>query len=164
MSAIVNTAQEGLLRHPDTDEVTNDAQIVGSGLLDVAAAGRAVAALDPVSQSFGAVPGGSGRSLSRPIVVTNLRGVTKTFTVAVTNDAADGVNFSVSGGSFSLAPGASRTVMVTVSAVKGAVDGHRQATLRVTTGGVAVAHAMLYLLIGTGDAAPGQHMLPPPFA
>ena len=54
-SAIVNTAQQGVLRHPETDTVTNDALIVGSGLLDVSAAASAVAGLDPVSQSFGAV-------------------------------------------------------------------------------------------------------------
>jgi subtilisin family serine protease len=163
-SALVNTAQEGLLRHPETDAVTNDAQIVGTGLVDVAAASDAVAGLNPVSQSFGGVPGGSGRALSRAIVVTNLSDVTRTFSLAVTNDAADGVTFGVGGGSFSLAPGASRTVLVTVTTLKGAADGHRQATLRVSTGGNEVAHAMLYLLVGTGTAAPGQHMLPPPFA
>ena len=52
-SAVVNTAQEGLLRHPETGVVTNDAQIVGAGLVDVEAAVDAVAALDPVSTSFG---------------------------------------------------------------------------------------------------------------
>ena len=34
-SAVVNTAQQGVLRHPETGAVTNDAQIVGAGLLDV---------------------------------------------------------------------------------------------------------------------------------
>lgn len=163
-SAVVNTAQEGVLRHPETDVVTKDAQIVGSGLLDVNAAGLAVAGLDPVSTSFRSLSGGAGRSLSRTMVVTNLDDVTRTFSLAVTDDAADGVTFSVAGGSFSLAPGASRVVSVGVSSVKGAADGHRQATLRVSSGGVEVAHAMLYALVGTGDAAPGQHQLPPPFA
>jgi minor extracellular serine protease Vpr len=54
--------------------------------------------------------------------------------------------------------------VVTATTFKGAADGHRQATLRVSAGGTEVAHAMLYQLVGSGDAAPGQHMLPPPFA
>ena len=84
--------------------------------------------------------------------------------MAVADDAADGVLFTTSGGTFTLAPGASRAVAVTMVATKGAADGHRQATLRVSTGGVEVAHAMLYTLVGSGDRAPGQHMLPPPKA
>ena len=72
--------------------------------------------------------------------------------------------FGTSGGSFTLAPGASQTVTVTVAATKGAADGHHQATLRVTSGAVEVAHAMLYTLVGEGDRAPGQHMVPPPKA
>lgn len=98
--------------------VTRGALIIGSGLLDVGAAGLAVAALDPVSTSF------------------------------------------------TLAPGASRTVAVTVTVTrrKRTADGHYQATLRVSAAGTEVAHAMLYTLIGTGDAAVGQHQLPPPFA
>ena len=47
---------------------------------------------------------------------------------------------------------------------KGAADGHKQATLRVSAGGTEVAHAMLYLLVGEGERAPGRHMLPPPKA
>ena len=49
-------------------------------------------------------------------------------------------------------------------ASKGAADGHKQASLRVSVGATEVAHAMLYVLIGSGEAAPGQHMLPPPKA
>jgi minor extracellular serine protease Vpr len=163
-SAIVNTAQEGVLRHPETGVVTRDALIIGSGLLDVAAAGMAVAGLDPVSKSFGAVSSGAGVSRTAAIVVTNLSAQSRTFTPAVTNDAADGVTYSVSGSSFTLASGASRTVWVTVTTSKGTADGHYQATLRLSSGGVEIAHAALFTLIGSGDAAPGQHMLPPPKA
>jgi hypothetical protein len=102
--------------------------------------------------------------MSRSIVVTNLDDVAHNFSLAVTDDAADGVTFGVGGGSFSLVPGASRTVTVTVTSVKGVADGHRQATLRVSAGGTEVAHSLLYTLVGTGGAAPGQHQLPPPKA
>jgi minor extracellular serine protease Vpr len=163
-SAVVNTAQQGLLRHPDTGDVTNDALIVGAGLLDVAAATGATAGLDPVSQSFGSIPSASGRSQSGSIQVTNLSSTAKTFTVAVTDDAADGVTFGTTGGTFTLAPGASRAVSVSMTSTKGVADGNYQATLRVSSGGVEVAHAMLFALVGEGDRAPGQHMLPPPMA
>jgi subtilisin family serine protease len=163
-SAIVNTAQEGLLRHPETGVVTNDALIVGAGLLDVDAAGRAVAALGPVSQSFGSVSTGSGRSKSKSFVITNLAGATKTFTVTLADDASDGVLFSTNAGTMTLGPGQATNATVTMAASKGVADGNRQATLRVTSGGVEVAHAMVFVLVGEGDRAPGQHMLPPPKA
>ena len=163
-SAVVNTAQQGVLRHPETGAVTDDALIVGAGLLDVSAASGATAGLDPVSQSFGSIASGSGRSRSSSIQVTNLSNASKTFTVAISDDASDGVLFSTTGVPLTLAAGASGAVAVSMAATKGAADGHHQATLRVSTGGVEVAHAMLYTLVGEGVLAPGQHMLPPPKA
>jgi hypothetical protein len=163
-SAIVNTAQQNLLRHPETNAVTDDALIVGSGLLDVEAATEAVASLEPVSQSFGHVSSGAGRTMTRSIQITNLAGASKTFTVAVVDDGSDGVVFSTNGGTFTLAPGASRNVTVTMTSAKGAPDGAPQATLRVTSSAVEVAHAALFVLVGEGDLAPGQHQLPPPKA
>jgi minor extracellular serine protease Vpr len=163
-SAVVNTAQEGLLRHPETGAVTDDAQIVGAGLVDVAASVDAVAGLDPVSTSFGNVSSGSGGSRSASVVITNISSATKTFTVSVTDNSTDGVQFGTNGGSVTLAAGASATFKVSAVASKGAADGHKQATLRVSVGGTEVAHAMLYVLIGEGERAPGRHMLPPPKA
>ena len=163
-SAVVNTAQQGVLRHPETGAVTDDAQIVGAGLLDVNAAVGAVAGLDPVSTSFGSLSGGSGGKRSAPIVVTNLGSSPRTFTVAVDDSANDGITFSTQASSFTLAPGASQTIGVSATGVKRAADGHKQATLRVVSGGIEVAHAKLYVLVGEGDAAPGRHMLPPPKA
>ena len=162
-SAVVNTAQRGVLKHPIDRTVTDDVQIVGSGLLDVAAATTAVAALDPVSRSFGGVSSGSGGKRSASIVVRNISAVARTFTVAVSDTAADGATFT-GGGTFTLAPGASRAVTVVVSVAKAAADGHKQAWLRVSGGPVEVAHAALYTLVGEGDRAPGQHQLPPPKA
>ena len=163
-SAVTNTAQQNLLRHPQTDAVTNDAQIVGAGLLDVHAAVQAVAALDPVSQSFGALAAGRGAARTSTITITNIADTTRTYTVAVDDTSADGVTFSTSGGTFTLAPGATQTVTIAVQSTRGAPDGHKQATVRVTSGGIEVAHAMVYALIGVSQRAPGQHMTPPPFA
>ena len=162
-SAVTNTAQQNLLRDPDTNVVTDDAQIVGAGLLDVAAAVDAVAALDPVSRSFGAIAAGGGTSRSATFMVTNLTGASREFTVSVDDSHDDGVAFA-GGGAFTLAPGASQSVTVVAQSTKRAPDGHKQATLRVTSGGTEVAHAMLYGLVGVSQRAPGQHMLPPPFA
>jgi subtilisin family serine protease len=162
-SSIVNTAQEGLLRNPLTDKVTSDAMIVGTGLLDVAAATEATAALDPVSKSFGSVPSGSGKSLTATIVVTNISAAASSFTAAVVDSDADGAAFT-GNAAFTLAPGQSRSVTVGVALAKGAADGNKQAVLRVSSGGVEVAHGMLFVLVGSGDAAPGQHMVPPPKA
>jgi minor extracellular serine protease Vpr len=163
-SAIVNTAQEGVLRHPETDAVTNDAMIVGAGLLDVNAAGLAVAALDPVSQSFGSVPSAAGRNLSKSFVITNLTDSSKTFTVTLADDASDGVLFSTNAGTVTLGGGASTTATVSMASSRGAADGNRQATLRITSGVTEVAHALVFVLVGEGDRAPGQHQLPPPKA
>lgn len=163
-SAVVNTAQQGVLRHPDTGVVTNDPLIVGSGLADLAAATRAVAALDPVSAALGKLASGSGGQRTTSMTVTNLTTTTRSFTVAVADDGADGVTFATTGGTFTLAPGASQAVALTVTAAKNAADGHRFAQVNVSSEGVTVAHAALYTLVGEGDAAPGKHMAPPPFA
>ena len=63
-----------------------------------------------------------------------------------------------------LAAGASATFKVSAVSIKGVTDGHKQAILRVSVGGTEVAHAMLYVLVGEGERAPGRHMLPPPKA
>src|SRR4029453_16546501 len=98
------------------------------------------------------------------IVVTNLGSTPRTYSVAVDDRANDGVTFATSATSFTLASGASQTVALSATGTKRAADDHKQAVLRVTSGGSEVAHAMLYVLVGEGDAAPGQHMLPPPKA
>jgi subtilisin family serine protease len=163
-SAVVNTAQENVLRHPITDVVTTDAQIVGAGLLDVGAATGAVAALDPVSQSFRSVSAGSGGRRSATTTVMNIDDVARTYTVALADDASDGVLFSTSATSFTLQPGTSRSITIDAVATRRITEGPRQATLRVSSGGFEVAHSVVYVLIGSGDRAPGQHMAPPPFA
>ena len=162
-SAVVNTAQQNLLKHPETGAVTNDVMVTGAGLLDVLAATGAVAALDPVSRSFGSLSSGAGAGRAGTFTVTNVSPASRTYTVAVSDTAADGATFA-GGGTFTLAPGASRTVPVTVTTARKTADGFKQAFLRVSTGGVEVAHAALFALVGEGQAAPGKHQLPPPKA
>jgi minor extracellular serine protease Vpr len=111
-SAVTNTAQQNVLRHPETKVVTNDAQIVGAGLLDVHAAVEAVAALNPVSHSFGPLSSGGGVTRTSTITVTNIDDVSRSYTISVSDTSADGVTFSTSGGTFTLAPGASRSVTI----------------------------------------------------
>ncbi len=159
-SAIVNTAQQGVLRTWDTNIPTNDAVVVGSGLATAFGAWAAQVALDPVSLSFGSIPGTSGQSKSAVVRLTNVTSVSKTYTVTVGDDWTDGVLFG-GGGTVTLAAGASADVAVSIGTVKGSPDGNKQATLRVTSASVEIAHAVVFALIGTGTGAPGQHLLPP---
>ena len=163
-SAVVNTAQQGVLRHPETGAQTDDPLIVGAGLLDVQLAAAAPAGLSPVSTSFGKWASGAGGSRKAAVTITNLSASPRTFTAVVGDDLADGLTFGTTGSSVTVAPGQSSTVTVTAVGTKGAADGNKWATLRLRSGGVEVAHAMLYALVGEGDAAPGQHQLPPPKA
>lgn len=160
-SAVVNTAQQSVLRDSATNEVTNDALKVGAGLADTDAAVASKVALDPVSLSFGAISGGSGRSVTKSLVVTNTSGASVSVSVAVANNPASGVTYSVSGGQVTLAAGASTTMTVTATSTKGAADGFYQAQLDVSVGGSVASHAMLFTVVGSGVAAPGQHQTPP---
>ena len=160
-SAVVNTAQQGVLRDAITDKITNDALKVGAGLADTDAAVASRVALDPVSLSFGAIASGSGRSVTKSIAVTNTSGAAVSVSVAVANNPASGVSYSVSGGNATLAAGASTTVTVTATSAKGAADGFYQAQVNVSVGGSVASHAMLFTVVGSGVAAPGQHQTPP---
>jgi subtilisin family serine protease len=158
-SAIVNTAQEGVLRDSATDLVTDDVNKVGAGLLDVEAAVQAVGSVDPVSTSFGGISSGAGATRTSAVVITNLTGATRTFSAAVADSSADGVTFATNGGAFTLAPGASHTINVSVVVAKAAADGPRQAFLRLTAGGAEVAHSVLFTFVGEGARAPGPHLV-----
>ena len=100
----------------------------------VAATQRFDAVLSPVSKSFGNWSSGAGGSRSATIRVTNSSGASATYTVAVDDGSADGATFS-GGGTFTLAPGESRVVTVTLAVVKRAAEGHKWATLRISSGG-----------------------------
>jgi subtilisin family serine protease len=146
-SAIVNTADRGVVKDLDNLTIVTDANKVGTGRENVLAAVQASVALDPVSLSFGAVPSGSGNTLQRSVQLTNISGSAQTFTLQVVETSGGAVAFSVPGGAVSLSPGASATVVVSMSALKGASEGPKQAVLQVSAGGGVVAKAMLYTLI-----------------
>jgi minor extracellular serine protease Vpr len=141
-SAVVNTAQENVLKKAVGSGLVNDPNITGAGRERLDRAVNASVALDPVSLSFGAVPSGSGQTLTRTISVTQFGGpAALTVSVDTSNTPATqtGVSYSasVSGG----------TITVTMSSDKGASAGDHFAILRISRGGTEVAHAVLYTLI-----------------
>jgi subtilisin family serine protease len=136
-SAIVNTADQGVLFNSAASALTSNVNIVGAGRANAFSAVNADVALDPVSVSFGAVPSGSGRSDSRTVTLTTLdSGATS---VSVTDQTGAGVVFgaSLSG----------NRITVTMSAAKGIPPGSRQGTLRVFSGATEIAHAAVYVFI-----------------
>ena len=146
-SAIVNTADRKVVKALDNSTILTDANKVGTGRENLVAALAAKVALDPVSLSFGAVPSGSGQSLTRSITLTNITTDSKTYTLAVVEPQGAGAGFSVSPGSVTVAAGASAEVAVTMSAQRGAAGGGKQAVLQISSGGAVVANAMLFTLI-----------------
>jgi minor extracellular serine protease Vpr len=143
-SAVVNTADRGVVRSLDGSAVINDANKVGAGRENLLSAVAAKVGLDPVSVSFGAVPAGSGQVLSSKVVLSNLSAASLTLTLQVVDAAGSGASFSVPSAAITLAAGESATVAVTLAAQKGAAPGDKQAVLQVSSGGQVVAHAMLY--------------------
>jgi len=140
-SAVVNTADVGVLKSATTGNPVSNVNVIGSGRENLLSAVTAGAGLDPVSVSFGAVPSGSGQTLTFDVTVTNLGTAAATFPVSV-GAGGGGVAYSVSPISVSLAPGAWTVVTVTMNAAKGAVPGNHQATL--TVGG---SHGAVYTFI-----------------
>jgi len=140
-SAVVNTADVGVLKSATTGNPVSNVNVIGSGRENLLSAVTAGAGLDPVSVSFGAVPSGSGQTLNFDVTVTNLGTAAATFPVSV-GAGGGGVAYSVSPISVSLAPGAWTVVTVTMNAAKGAVPGNHQATL--TVGG---SHGAVYTFI-----------------
>jgi subtilisin family serine protease len=146
-SAIVNTADRGVVRSLDGSTVVNDANKVGTGRENLAAAVMAQVAMEPVSLSFGGVPSGSGQTLQGSVTLTNLTDASKTYTVQVVESLGSGVSFTAPAGPITLSPGESRSVTVTLAAAKGAAPGPKQAALQVSAGGAVVANAMLFTLV-----------------
>ena len=145
-SAIVNTADQGVLKKSTSTTLETDVNIVGAGRENLLSAVNATVALNPVSVSFGAVPSGSGQTSTFDLTLTNLSGSTTTFDVEV--GPGDGsVAYSVSPSNLTLDAGASGTVTLTMSAVKGAATGDHQDLLKVSVAGTEVAHAAVYTFI-----------------
>jgi minor extracellular serine protease Vpr len=140
-SAVVNNADVNVLTKSAGGALETDVNIIGSGRENLLSAVNAGAGLSPVSVSFGAVPSGSGQTLTFDVTVTNLGSAAATFPVSI-GSGGGGVAFSVSPSSVSLASGAWTVVTVTMTAAKGAAAGDHQATL--TVGG---SHGAVYTFI-----------------
>ncbi len=142
-SAIVNTAQQEVLTDFQTGtKQVRDPNIVGAGLANVAAASSAQVAVGPVSTSFGSVPGGSGQSRSASVTLTNLTTAALTLSLSRTGSAM----FSLpTGPPLTLSPAQSTTVVVSVGVPKGTKAGDYDAMIVVKSGGLQIAHSVLYV-------------------
>jgi len=145
-SAIVNTGEQGVLKNFSTAAPETNVNVIGAGRENLDFAVHAVAALDPVSVSFGAVPSGGGQTKTFAVALKNLSAGTLVLDVSVTPGDSS-VTYAVSPGAVTLLPGATTALTVTMAAVKGATPGHHQGKLDIMSGGTSVAHAAVYTLI-----------------
>jgi len=146
-SAIVNTAERGVLRSFTNGALQNNVNINGAGRENLLAAVNAKVALDPVSLGFGAVASGSGQTRQMSVTLTNLSGAAQTYSLSVSGQPASGVVYSVNKPSLTLAAGAKANLTVTMSASQGASAGGKQAYLEVNAGAGNIAHAALFTLV-----------------
>ncbi len=146
-SAVVNTAFSGNVWNTQHTGMESDANIVGAGLENLNSAVHAAVALAPVSISFGAVPSGSGQTMTFDVTLTNLTAATATYNTFLPS-APTGVSYSVAPSSLSLAAGQSGKITITMQADKGAAvrpDGY-QSTLIIDYG-TGAAHAQVFTLV-----------------
>ncbi len=141
-SAIVNTADQNVLKQSSGSGPETDVLVTGAGRENLGNAVNATVTLDPVSINFNDIPSGSGQNRPRTITLTNVTASTQTFTLSVT-DGDSGVAYSLDQTTVTLAAGASTTVTVTISLNAGVTDGAHQAFLRIAHGRE-VAHAVLF--------------------
>lgn len=144
-SAIVNTADQGVLKRFDTGAIVTDPLVGGAGRENLLSAVNARVALDPVSVSFGAVPSGSGQTRTVDVEVRNL-GAPGTFTLSI-SAGGGGVDFSVSPATLALGSGETGIATVTLTAERGSTGGDHSAVLSIASGGTQVAHAVAYTLV-----------------
>ena len=115
-SAVVNTADRGVLKDFTTAAPVDDVNIIGTGRENLESAVQAVVALDPVSISFGAVPSGSGQPRRASVTLTNLSSGSQTFGLAVIDSKTSGATYGLSRSGVKLDAGESATVVVTMTA------------------------------------------------
>ncbi|MEO5711068.1 MAG: S8 family serine peptidase [Nocardioidaceae bacterium] len=146
-SAITNTAQrDKLFNYLNIRTKETDPLVTGAGLADVKQAIGAQVALSSVSSSFGSVPAGSGQKLTRTLTFTQLTS-TPLKGLPITIVGPSPGQFSVSANTLTPATkGATQTVTLTFTSVKGALAGDRSATLALGAKGD-VAHSVLYALV-----------------
>jgi hypothetical protein len=99
------------------------------------------------STTFGAMPAGSGQTRTASVTSTNLTSATRPFGLSIDTATGSGVMFSVSPLSVTLAAGAPVTVTIMMTTAQDADMGDHFATLGITSGGVEVAHAVVYTLV-----------------
>jgi minor extracellular serine protease Vpr len=146
-SAIVNTADQDVLKQATSTALETNVNKIGSGLENLLAGVTAAVAINPVSVSFGAVPPGSDQTRTYNIALTNLGNSQATFSLSVGSSTGTGVSYSVSPSSLELAASASGTATVTMIAAHGASSAGHQAKLAVSSGGNEVAHAVVFTWI-----------------
>lgn len=152
-SAIVNTAERGVVDHAanananaNADADGEDVLRVGAGLLDLGAAATATVALSSPSLSLGVLPASSGRIVTAELSVTNLGDSALTLVLEVEDSRGVGT-FDVSAPTpLHLEPAASETVTVSFRAPRASPVGGTQAFLLVedAQSGAEVAHAALF--------------------
>ncbi len=145
-SAIVNTADQGVLKDYQQANPVSDVNIIGAGRENLLSAVQAQVALDPVSISFGAIPSGSGQTQTFDLALSNLSASALTLNLAIEADDAS-IAYNVSSSTVTLDSNELITVTITMSANKGASTGPHQAWLRITSQDFEIAHAAVYTLI-----------------
>jgi minor extracellular serine protease Vpr len=143
-SAIVNTADQDVLKQATSTALETNVNKIGSGLENLLAGVTAAVAIDPVSVSFGAVPAGSDQTRTYNMALTNLGNSQATFLLSVGSSTGTGVSYSVSPSSLELAAGASGTATMTMTATHGASAAGHQAKFAISSGGGEVAHAVVF--------------------
>ncbi len=141
-SAIVNTADQNVLKKSSGNGLESDVLVTGAGRENLGKAVNATVTLDPVSINFNDIPSNSGENRPRSVTLTNVTSSTQTFALSITSSDA-GVTYTLSQASVTLAAGESTTVTVTISLNAGVTDGAHQAFLRISNGSE-VAHAVLF--------------------
>lgn len=135
-SAIVNTAEEGVLKRSLNPALLETSiYVTGAGRLDLDSAVMSEVLASPVSVSFGTIPSQSGQSRTVAVSVKNLG--TSSVTAAISGSSV----FSVSGGP--IAGGSSGTVWVTMSVPKIGSGAAGIASGKLTLTGDTTAHLVV---------------------
>lgn len=143
-SAIVNTAnQDALLPHTSDDSI-HDPNLVGNGLVDLALAVNAPVLLDPVSVSFGQIPGRSGSTRTSSITIQNTFDSAVTVSIAGPGGSGDAEFLAHA----TISPSDTAVVPVTMIMPKRAQAGPVWAHLSVQVGDGVLATAQLFVLVG----------------
>jgi minor extracellular serine protease Vpr len=144
-SAVVNSADTGVLEKYTLDGPVTDVQLGGAGRVNLESAASATVLLDPVSISFGATPAGSGVTKTVRLRITNAGDAAAIYSVAIAPyGSAKGVTFSTSVANVALDAGDSAVITVKAVFAKKAPRGDKQAWLVLSDGTGMVAHAAVY--------------------